>query len=130
MRRISILVVVLVFVAVSAPWAGASTLFEASLSGLNSVPPNASSATGFGTVLPNDAQDTITANLNWSGPVRGKHSGTGLYHWNRHTPAFPGGKIRRYLGRAQDRTVPEPSSVLLGILGLTSIGGFARLRKA
>jgi hypothetical protein len=42
-------------------------IFDATLTGAQQVPPNASTATGFGTVLLDDAALTITVNLSWSG---------------------------------------------------------------
>ena len=57
------------------------TLFTATLDGAQQVPPNASTATGSGTVLLNDAETTITVNLNFDrfgGPRdHGPHSWSG-----------------------------------------------------
>jgi CHRD domain len=50
-----------------APSLRADTLFTATLSGAQQVPPVSSPGTGFGTVLLNSAQDQITVNLSWSG---------------------------------------------------------------
>jgi hypothetical protein len=47
--------------------ASAQSTFEAFLSGLNEVGPNASPASGFGTVVLNAAQTQITVNESWSG---------------------------------------------------------------
>ncbi len=47
--------------------AEASTLFTANLSGSQQVPVNASTATGFASVLLNNAEDEITVNVSYSG---------------------------------------------------------------
>lgn len=54
-------------IAFAAGTASAQTTFQAFLSGLGEVPPNASPATGFGTVVLNAVQTQITVNENWSG---------------------------------------------------------------
>jgi hypothetical protein len=53
--------------ALSAGVASAQSTFEALLSGLNETTPNASPATGFGTVVLNAAQTQITVDESWSG---------------------------------------------------------------
>ena len=63
---------------------GSGQLFTATLNGSQEVPPNASTATGSGTVFLNDAQTTITVNLNFAGlaaPATMAHI---------HGPASPG----------------------------------------
>ena len=63
---------------------GSGQLFTATLSGSQEVPPNASTGTGSGTVFLNDAQTTITVNLNFAGlsaPATAAHI---------HGPASPG----------------------------------------
>jgi hypothetical protein len=47
--------------------ASAQSTFQAFLTGLGEAPPNASPASGFGTVVLNAAQTQITVNENWSG---------------------------------------------------------------
>ena len=47
--------------------ASAQTTFQAFLSGLGEVPPNASPATGVGQVVLNTAQTQITVDESWSG---------------------------------------------------------------
>ena len=54
-------------IAFAAGTASAQTTFQTFLSGLGEVPPNASPATGFGTVVLNAVQTQITVNENWSG---------------------------------------------------------------
>jgi len=54
-------------VALSTRVAFAQSTFQAFLNGLQEVGPNASPATGFGTVVLDAAQTQITVNLNWSG---------------------------------------------------------------
>lgn len=64
--------------------AQAATLFSANLTGSQEAPPNSSTATGFGTVLLNDAENMIAVNLSFSGlttPVTVAHI---------HGPAAPG----------------------------------------
>jgi hypothetical protein len=53
--------------AVSASSVFAQWTFEANLTGLGENPPNASPATGFGTVVLNAAQTQITVDESWSG---------------------------------------------------------------
>lgn len=172
MKRFIVLVSVLALLAIMASWAGASTLFEAFLFGTTENPANASTATGYGTVLLDDTQTSITVNLDWTGltslataahihgpalpnvnaaiifPLSGVPAATAgvipqqtfainstqvgqlqsdLYYMNVHTSQFPGGEIR---GQLRAKAVPEPSAVLLGILGLGSISGIIRRRKA
>jgi hypothetical protein len=56
------------FVVLSAvPRAQATTLFVATLTGSQQVPPNLSPAFGNGSVLLNDAQTMITVDLSWTG---------------------------------------------------------------
>jgi hypothetical protein len=52
---------------VSAAPARAVTLFDATILGVNQFPVNGSAATGYGTVLLNDAMDQITVNESWAG---------------------------------------------------------------
>ena|SRR5438552_11351923 len=47
--------------------ASAQMTFQAVLTGTQEVPPNASTATGFGTVVLNAAQNQITVDESWSG---------------------------------------------------------------
>ena len=58
-------------IAFAAGTASAQTTFQAFLSGLGEVPPNASPATGFGTVVLNAVQTQITVNESWFGLVGG-----------------------------------------------------------
>jgi hypothetical protein len=60
----------------AAPALQAAMLFTATLTSAQQVPVNASPATGFGTVVLNDAQNQITVDLSWSGltgPVIASH---------------------------------------------------------
>ena len=64
--------------------AQAATLFSANLTGSQEVPSNSSTATGFGTVLLNDAENMIAVNLTYAGlttPATVAHI---------HGPAAPG----------------------------------------
>jgi hypothetical protein len=61
----------------------ASTLFEANLDGAQE--PTASTATGFGTVVLNNAQDMITVDLSWTGLVGGPATAAHI-----HCCALPG----------------------------------------
>ncbi|MCL5103695.1 MAG: CHRD domain-containing protein [Armatimonadetes bacterium] len=174
MRRYLIPSVMLALLVVCTSFVGATTLFEAVLSGLNEVPPRATPATGYASVLLSDDQTQVTINMNWNdllapatashihgpattstnGPVvipilgvAGTTSGSisqtsaitpllvsqlqsGLLYVNVHTSIYPGGEIRGQLYERVDTTVPEPSAVLLGILGLTSIGRVLRRGRA
>jgi hypothetical protein len=55
----------------------ASTVFQANLNGAQE--PTASTATGFGTVVLNDAQDTITVDLSWTGLIGGPASAAHIH---------------------------------------------------
>jgi len=72
------------FLILMTPNAQASLLFEAKLEGVQEVPANASLATGYGTVLLNDAENQITVNFSWSGLAA---SATAAHI---HGPAAPG----------------------------------------
>lgn len=64
--------------------AEAGILFSASLDGSQEVPPNVSTATGFGTVLLNDTEDMISVNLSFSGLSASAVAA------HIHGPALPG----------------------------------------
>jgi hypothetical protein len=64
--------------------AQAATYFTANFSGAQEVPPNASTATGFGRVTLNDAENSITASFYFSG------LGTGTTAGHIHGPAAVG----------------------------------------
>lgn len=66
------------------PDVNAALLFDAALEGIQEVPANASPATGYGTVLLNDAENQITVNFSWSGLTA---SATAAHI---HGPASPG----------------------------------------
>jgi hypothetical protein len=75
----------LILAIVSAPMAaGAATTFTATLTGAQETPPNASPATGTGTVTLNDAQTTITVSLSFAGLVGASTAA------HIHGPAAPG----------------------------------------
>jgi hypothetical protein len=84
MNRIVILLTAMMLVAIAMPWAGATTTYQAFLLGTNSVPSNASPATGYGTAILNNAQDMITVNLSWTGLVANATAA------HIHGPAAPG----------------------------------------
>jgi hypothetical protein len=68
MKKATLLVSVVLFaIAFTAGIASAQTTFQAFLTGLGENPPNASPATGFGTVVLNAAQTQITVDESWSG---------------------------------------------------------------
>ena len=70
--------------AIGVPAQAALITFDAFLSGLAEVPPNASPASGFGQVVLNNVANTITVDLNWNGLVA---SATAAHI---HGPAAPG----------------------------------------
>jgi hypothetical protein len=77
-------VVALGFLILLTPAAHATLLFNATLDCAQETGGVASTATGFGTVVLNDAEDQITVNLSWSGltaPATASHI---------HGPAAPG----------------------------------------
>ncbi len=61
--------VVLLLLALASPSAFAVTIFTASMSGANEVPPNASSATGFSTITVDG--DSLTVDITWAGLLGG-----------------------------------------------------------
>ena|ERR1700694_4414320 len=84
MRKYLSLFGLTIIVLLTAATASAGRLFTTTLSGSQEVPPNASPATGSGTVLLDDARTTITVNLSFSGllaPATAAHI---------HGPANPG----------------------------------------
>src|SRR3954447_25001354 len=70
--------------ALSVPIVSAQTSFQAVLSGLNEFPANASSASGFGTVVLSADQTQITVNESWTG-LSAVASASHI-----HGPALPG----------------------------------------
>ena len=60
--------------------ASAQTTFQAFLTGLGENPPNASPASGFGTVVLNAAQTQITVGENWSGLVGGPATASHIHN--------------------------------------------------
>jgi CHRD domain/PEP-CTERM motif len=77
MRRSLVLVGAFLLLAGTAPGVGATTIFDASLTGAQEVPPNASPASGTGTFVLNDAGTELAFTLDYSGltggPVVGAH---------------------------------------------------------
>ncbi len=72
------------FLILVTPTAHAALLFDTTLDGTQEVPANLSLATGYSTVLLNDAEDQITVNFSWSdltAPATVAHI---------HGPAAPG----------------------------------------
>jgi len=80
------LVITLTFaLAISTGMVSAQSTFQAILSGLNEVGPNASPGTGVGSVVLNAAQTQITVNESWSGvtsAVTASHIHTGAFGVN------------------------------------------------
>jgi hypothetical protein len=66
-------------VALSVGTASAQWTFQANLSGLGENPVNASTATGFGTVILNAAQTQITVNESWSGLIGGSATASHIH---------------------------------------------------
>ena len=65
MKKLLIFLVVSAVALLTMSVANAATIFLTTLAGTNEVPPNASPAFGFGTVVLNDAQTQITVDENW-----------------------------------------------------------------
>lgn len=82
MKRIILVAAALTVLLVSANL-HASVLFVANLDGAQE--PSASTATGFGTVLLNDAQDMITVDFSWTGLIGGPATAAHI-----HCCALPG----------------------------------------
>jgi hypothetical protein len=78
------LIAYLTILAVMAVTAKADTTFSAKLSGAQMVPPNASTAVGFGTVILNHSETRITISLDFSG------LGSNQTAAHIHGPAGPG----------------------------------------
>ena len=57
----------LLFLVVAAPVSATTITYDAFLSGLNEVPPNASTATGFGTLTLDDVQNSLTVDETFIG---------------------------------------------------------------
>jgi CHRD domain len=93
----------------------ADSIFTATLTGAQESPPIASTATGFGTVVLNAAQDMITVDLSWTGLVGGPVSAAHI-----HCCAPPGtnaGVLFPFVGvpSATSASIPEQT------FGITSV---------
>lgn len=105
-RLLLIQVVGFGILALTAPVAQGVLMFEATLDASQETSVVTSSATGFGTVVLNDAEDQITVNMNWSGltaPATASHI---------HGPAalgFNAGVVFPFAGvpAATSGTLPE-----------------------
>jgi CHRD domain-containing protein len=84
LKQTTVSTILLTALALGGPAKAEVATFVAQLSGIQEVPPNASTATGVATVLLDTIAGTITANLNWTGlsaPAAAAHI---------HGPAAPG----------------------------------------
>ena len=64
---------------ISVPAQAIPFLFSAHMSGLNEVPPNASTATGFTQVILNQAANTLEVDVTWSGLTGGTASAAHIH---------------------------------------------------
>jgi hypothetical protein len=87
--------------------AGAATIFEVVFSGAQEVPPNASTASGLGTFVLNDAQDALSFNITYSGLTGGPVSGA---HFHNAPPGVNGGVVRGI-----DPPFTSPDGVIAGV---------------
>src|SRR5512147_417999 len=67
MKRTRIILAGALALALTLPLAANAANFFVSMNGLQETPPNASPATGFGTVRLNSTQDTLFFDITWSG---------------------------------------------------------------
>jgi len=67
MKRVATLLLSACIAATASAAQATIITFEATLAGANETPPNATTGTGFGTVVLDDVLDTITVDLTWSG---------------------------------------------------------------
>ncbi len=70
---------VVAFALVSVPAQAIPFLFSTHMSGLNEVPPNASTATGFTKVILNQGANTIEVDVTWSGLIGGTASAAHIH---------------------------------------------------
>jgi hypothetical protein len=77
MRKLSLIIGAVLAVCLAQPAAAAATTYYASMSGLNEVPPNASTATGFTTLILNG--DMLTVNVTFSGLTGGASSAAHIH---------------------------------------------------
>jgi len=85
MKRLLATAAFLAAIAVALPARATLITFTANLTGAQQVPANASTATGFGTVVLDDVADTITVDLSWSGLIGGPATAAHI-----HGPGAPG----------------------------------------
>jgi hypothetical protein len=85
MKRSLVTAVFLAAIAGGLPARATLITFTANLTGAQQVPVNASTATGFGTVVLDDVADTITVDLSWSGLIGGPATAAHI-----HGPGAPG----------------------------------------
>ena len=71
MLRTQAFAAVVAFALVSVPAQAIPFLFSAHMSGLNEVPPNASTATGFTKVILDEGANTLQVDVNWAGLTGG-----------------------------------------------------------
>ena len=94
--------------------ASAATVFTANLTGSQEVPPNASSATGFGTFILNDAMTALTYNITVSGidftGTQTANPNDNLSAAHIHAPGAPGviaGVVFGFFGAPFNETNPN-----------------------
>jgi hypothetical protein len=112
MKKIFVPVVLAVVLLSVQNRASAITIFTATLTGSQEVPPNASTATGMGTFVLNDAQTELAFTVTYAGLTGGNFSAA---HF--HAPAPPGmnAGVARGLANPAETGAPATSGVMSGI---------------
>jgi hypothetical protein len=108
MKQTLLVVLLTVFVVGLCEPAKADTLFVATLTGSQEVPPNMSPAVGFGTFVLNTAGTELTFNITFSGLIGGRISGA---HFHNAPPGVNGGIVRH----VSAASVPGPAGVFSGV---------------
>lgn len=115
MKSLRIPCFVLILVPVCALWtagnaSGATIYLDAFLDGLQETPPNASPATGYGTMN----YDTVTKLLSWSIDYSGLTAGAVAAHFHKAPPGVPGAIVVPIPGAAGTSGTLIGSAVLTG----------------
>lgn len=124
MRKLLIPVVLVLALMSVQSRVSAVTIFGATLTGSQEVPPNASTATGTGLFILNDAQTELTFNITYAGLIGGNFTAA---HF--HAPAPPGVNAGVVRGLSAAETGPAGTSgVMSGIWRSTDAQALSALR--